>query len=283
MHFFFLLYYFLSVGRIEAFKNINTFGERLKLVRFYFQLTQSDLADLVDLYQGTLTKIERNVFEPEQDVINQLSDLFSLNPLYLRYGLAPIFSKKLVFGDFFITNRNRKLQNLFSGEALKKIILYLIGLEQVCEAYVISGKSVYDIFILGSHLNYSHYLAIRTDIEAGTSIKKTLDQEDLKTYYVENPDLFRTFDSIYDKEYKSPRYDNFKKTLQKIDIPQNMHFLLEFSEEQILAPLIINQKDQEAVQNLFDFFMTTKVNEKHIQAAMKRLRKMRKLGKKTAV
>lgn len=271
------------MGRIEAFKNIDTFGERLKLVRLYFQITQNDLADLVDLHQGTLTKIERNVFVPEQDVINKLSVLFSLNPLYLRHGQAPIFSKKLVFGDFFVTDRNRKLQNLFSGEALNKIILYLLGMEQVREGYGISGKSIYDIFIFGSYLNYSHYLAIRLDIEASASIKKMLEQQDLKTYYIENSDLLSAFDSIYRKEYESHRYNNFMNALQKIHIPENLQFLLEFSEEQITAPLIITQKDEKTVQNLFEFFMSTNANEKHIQAAMKRLREMRRSGKKTAV
>ena len=270
------------MGRIQAFKNIDTFGERLKFVRLYFQITQSDLAHLIDLHQGTLTKIERNVFLPEQNVIKKISDTFSLNPLYLRHGQAPIFTKRLVFGDFFVTDRNSKLQNLLSGESISKIVLYLLGAEPVHEVHGISGKSIYDIFIFGSFLSYPHYLVIRTDIEVGTSIKKILEQEDLKTYYVENSALLSAFDLLYYNEYKSPRYDNFRKTLQQIGIPQHLRFLLEFSEDQILVPLTFSQEDADKVKNLLEFFMATKANEKQIQAAMKRLRETRESSAETA-
>jgi hypothetical protein len=108
--------------------------------------------------------------------------------------------------------------------------------------------------------------------------KKIFEQEEgLTKYYVENPDLLGAFDLIYDKEGKPPRYINFKNTLQKIDIPKNLYFLREFSEEHIQAPFIITAKDEEIVDQLFNFFVKTKASEKHVHAAMKRLREMRRL------
>jgi len=276
---FFHLYYFLHVGRIESFKNIDNFGERLKLARLYFQATQRDLADLIDLNQGTLTKIERNVFVPEKDAIEKLSNTFSLNPLFLQYGQAPIFSKKVAFGDFVIADRNRKLQNLFSGEALDKIILYLLGKEQVREGYIVSGKPLYDVFIFVSHLKDPHYLVIRTDIEAGSTIRETLKQHNLTTSHVKNAALLEAFGLIYHTEYQFPHYKNFMDALGKIDIPRNMHFLREFPENEIMAPFIIAERDRDIIDKLLEFFITNKINEKDIRAAMKHLKEIRKSEK----
>lgn len=279
LHLFFHLYYFLHVGRIESFKNIDNFGERLKLARLYFQATQRDLADLIDLNQGTLTKIERNVFVPEKDAIEKLSNTFSLNPLFLQYGQAPIFSKKVAFGDFVIADRNRKLQNLFSGEALDKIILYLLGKEQVREGYIVSGKPLYDVFIFVSHLKDPHYLVIRTDIEAGSTIRETLKQHNLTTSHVKNAALLEAFGLIYHTEYQFPHYKNFMDALGKIDIPRNMHFLREFPENEIMAPFIIAERDRDIIDKLLEFFITNKINEKDIRAAMKHLKEIRKSEK----
>jgi len=277
-----LLYYLLGVARTEAFNKINSFGERLKLIRLFFQVTQSHLADLMDINQGTITKIERNKFEPKQYVIDKLSALFSLNALYLKHGRAPIFSKELVFCDFFISDRNKKFQNLLSEDAIETIILYLLSMEKIRHAYVISGKPVFDIFIFASYLETPHYLCIRTDIKEGASVKKTLEAH-LETDYVEDSDLLIAFDRIYNEESESPRYGNFLNCLRKIEIPENMNFLLEFSKEEILAPFTITQKDEEAVHRLLDFFVKNKLNENHIQAALKQLREMRRSETKTAL
>jgi transcriptional regulator with XRE-family HTH domain len=269
------------VGRIRAFNNIDTFGERLKFVRLFFQLTQIDLADLIDVQQGTLTKIERNVFLPEQNVIKKISDIFSLNPLYLRHGQAPIFTRELVFGDFFVTDRNRKLQNLLSGEAIEKIVLFLLNTEQVQEVYGISGKSVYDIFIFASSLNYPHYLAFRSDIEAGTSIRRILHQQNLRTFHVEDSNLLGVFDALYYGGYQFPCYKNFRDALRKIDIPENLQFLLGFSEGQVLSPLTIVREDALKAKELLEFFLAKEADERQIQAAMKLLKKMKKTSVET--
>jgi transcriptional regulator with XRE-family HTH domain len=267
------------VGRIKSFNNIDSFGERLKLIRLCFQITQSELADMMDLTQGTLTKIERNLFLPDRNMVEPLFDLFSLNPLYLRFGEPPIFTKKMVFCDFVIADRNRKLQNLFPGEAIGKIILYILGKEQVQERIIVSGKPIYSIFIFVSHVNDPHYLIIRTDIEAGSIIRETLKQHNLKTYNFDNSSLLEAFSLIYHKEYQSSRYKKFMEVLGKIDIPQNMNFLLNYSEKEIMAPYTITESDEEIIDYLLDFFIKHKVTEKNIRAAMKRLKEIRKLEK----
>jgi len=270
------LYYF-CMGRIQAFNKIDSFGERLKLIRLYFQITQSELADLMRITQGTLTKIERGLFIPEKDVVENISDRFYLNPLYLRYGEAPIFIKKMIFGDFLISDRNRKLQNLFSGDIIKKIVLYFLSKEQVHEGYMISGKSVYSVFIFASDLGHSHYLFFRTDIEAGTSIRETLSEQKFKTHYINDDDLLGALDSIYEIS-TNDHFNLFKKKLNDIGIRQNMHFLLEFSKNEMLSPLTITEIgiNNDMVQKLADFFEANKANEHDIRAAMKWLKEIRK-------
>jgi transcriptional regulator with XRE-family HTH domain len=274
---FFPLCIIFVVGRIKAFNNIDSFGERLKLVRLCFQITQSELADLIGITQGTLTKIERNLFIPEKDMVEKISDRFYLNPLYLRYGGAPIFTKKMILGDFLISDRNRKLQNLLSGDIIKKIIIYFLSKEQVHEGYMISGKSVYSVFIFASNLGYPHYLFFRTDIEAGTSIRETVSEQKFKTHYFNDDDLLGALDSIYEIS-TNDHFDLFKERLDEIGIPQNMHFLLEFSENEMLSPLIIAEIgiNHDMVQKLADFFVANKVTENDIRAALKQLKEIRK-------
>ena len=268
------------MGSVKTFAKIDSFGERLKLVRLCFQITQSELADLIGNTQGTLTKIERNVFIPETDVVEKLSNLFSLNPLYLRFGEAPIFTKRMIFGDFLVADRNRKLQNLFSGEIIKKIFLYFLSKEEVYEAYMISGKPVYTAFILASELKSPHYLFFRTDIEAGNSIKETLVEQKLKTHSIENDDLLGALNSIYASSTNND-FDLIKKRLVDINIPQKMPFLLELVKEEMLSPLIITEIgiNNDIVQKLADFFVTNKAKENEIRAAMKWLKEMRKSEK----
>ena len=265
------------MGRIKAFNKIDSFGERLKLIRLCFQITQSELADLMRITQGTLTKIERGLFIPEKDVVENISDRFYLNPLYLRYGEAPIFTKKMIFGDFLISDRNRKLQNLFSGDLIKKIVLYFLSKEQVHEGYMISGTSVYNVFVFASNLWDSHYLFFRTDIEAGTSIRETLSEQKFKTHYFNDDDLLRALDSIYEIS-TNDHFNLFKERLDDIGMPQNMYFLLDFSKKEMLSPLIITEIgiNYDMVQKLADFFVVNKVNENDIRAAMKLLKEIRK-------
>jgi transcriptional regulator with XRE-family HTH domain len=273
------LYYF-CMGSIKSFTKIDSFGERLKLVRLCFQITQSELADLIGNTQGTLTKIERNVFIPEEDVIEQLNNLFFLNPLYLRFGEAPIFTKRMIFGDFLVADRNRKLQNLFSGELIKKIFLYFLSKEKVHEAYMISGKPLYTAFIFVSDLNFYHFLFFRTDIEAGNSIKETLVEQKIKTHSIESADLLGALNSIYASSTNND-FDLIKKRLVDINIPQKIPFLLELVKEEMLSPLLITETaiKKDTVQKLLDCFVANKANENEIRAAVKWLKEMRKSEK----
>jgi transcriptional regulator with XRE-family HTH domain len=265
------------MGRIKAFNKIDSFGERLKLVRLCFQITQSELADMIDVTQGTLTKIERNVYLPEQDVIEKLSTLFSLHPLYLRYGEAPIFTKKMIFCDFIVSDRNRKLQNLFSGDIIKKIVLYLLNKEQVYAGYKISGKSVKTVFIFASNIKSAHYLFFRTDIEVGAFIEETLKEQTLMTDQIENTNLLEVVTAMYESSSQKD-VNLLKDKLKEIGIPKNLNPLLTFSEKEMLSPMIITEipADKDMVQKLADFFLANKANENDIRAAMKWLKEIRK-------
>ena len=92
------------VGRMKRlpFDKIETFGERLRLLRTLFQITQEQLASHTGLLQGTLTKIERDVYTPDQGIIDRIGTFFQVTEAYLQYGEAPIFVKRLAFCDLFL-------------------------------------------------------------------------------------------------------------------------------------------------------------------------------------
>jgi transcriptional regulator with XRE-family HTH domain len=85
------------------FDKIETFGERLRLLRTLFQITQEQLASHTGLLQGTLTKIERDVYTPDQRIIERIGAFFHATGAYLQYGEPPIFTKKLAFCDLSLS------------------------------------------------------------------------------------------------------------------------------------------------------------------------------------
>jgi transcriptional regulator with XRE-family HTH domain len=93
------------LGRMKRlpFDKIETFGERLRLLRTLFQITQEQLASHTGLLQGTLTKIERDVYTPDQGIIDRIGAFFQVTEAYLQYGEAPIFVKRLAFCDLFLS------------------------------------------------------------------------------------------------------------------------------------------------------------------------------------
>ena len=65
-----------------------TVGDRLRHARQRRDLTQHDLAELADMSQGTVARIERGRLTPRQYTIQRLATALDLSPEWLLSGDA---------------------------------------------------------------------------------------------------------------------------------------------------------------------------------------------------
>lgn len=65
-------------------------GHRIKLLRLLFGLTQEELANLAGISRPSLVNYELGEYSPIDDIVIRLSDIFDVEPGYLRYGSSMI-------------------------------------------------------------------------------------------------------------------------------------------------------------------------------------------------
>lgn len=65
-------------------------GHRIKLLRLLFGLTQEELASLAGISRPSLVNYELGEYSPIDDIVIRLSDIFNVEPGYLRYGSSMI-------------------------------------------------------------------------------------------------------------------------------------------------------------------------------------------------
>lgn len=65
-------------------------GHRIKLLRLLFGLTQEELASLAGISRPSLVNYELGEYSPIDDIVIRLSDIFDVEPGYLRYGSSMI-------------------------------------------------------------------------------------------------------------------------------------------------------------------------------------------------
>ncbi len=60
-----------------------TYGERIKELRTMRDMSQQDLADMLDLNKVTVSQYEREVRKPDLNVLTALSDIFNVSVDYI--------------------------------------------------------------------------------------------------------------------------------------------------------------------------------------------------------
>lgn len=84
-----------------------TFGCRLKDIRSKKGMTQSRLAQLLDLDKGTLSKYENNKSEPEYDTLRKLVEILGCSIDYLILG------KEIKSVSVELSDQDKKLMQEF--------------------------------------------------------------------------------------------------------------------------------------------------------------------------
>jgi transcriptional regulator with XRE-family HTH domain len=104
------------------------FGDHLKEVREEKSLTQSDLANLVEIHVVQLSKYERNLASPSVEVVKRIAEALNITTDQLIYGDAKQKAKDKI--------QDHELLQLFSKvQALKKDDVHCI--KSLITAYVL--------------------------------------------------------------------------------------------------------------------------------------------------
>ncbi len=152
-----------TLGRMKRlpFDKIETFGERLRLLRTLFQITQEQLASHTGLLQGTLTKIERDVYTPDQGIIDRIGAFFQVTEAYLQYGEAPIFIKRLAFCDLFLNGPRSQVgfRQFLKEGGLAAVVSHLVEVDRIKRCLKSDGRRATYVI---SYQN-RHHIIIRTD------------------------------------------------------------------------------------------------------------------------
>lgn len=142
-------------------EKIETFGERLRLLRTLFQITQEQLGSHTGVLQGTLTKIERDVYTPDQGIIDRIGAFFQVTKAYLRYGEAPIFVKRLPFCDLFLNGPGSLVgfRQLLREGGLATAVSHLAEVDRIKRCFKSEGRR--GTYVI-SYQNL-HHIIIRSD------------------------------------------------------------------------------------------------------------------------
>ncbi len=152
------------------FGSIDTFGERLRLLRTLFQITQEQLASHTGLLQGTLTKIERDVYTPDQGIIDRIATFFQVTEAYLQYGEAPVFTKRLAFCELLLMGPRSQVgfRQFLKEGGLAAVVRHLAVVDKIEACHRAEGRVA---TYLISYQN-RHHIVIRTD--SATSVERAL-------------------------------------------------------------------------------------------------------------
>lgn len=60
-----------------------TFGEKLKNLREYMDLTQTQVAEMIPMNQSNYSKIERGLQEPDLQQLKRIAEIFCVSADYL--------------------------------------------------------------------------------------------------------------------------------------------------------------------------------------------------------
>jgi transcriptional regulator with XRE-family HTH domain len=174
-------------------EKIETFGDRLRLLRTLFQITQEQLASHTGLLQGTLTKIERGVYTPDQDIIERIGTFFHVSEGYIQYGEAPIFIKRLAVCDLFLNGPRSQVgfRQFLKEGGLATIVSHLAGVDRIKRCLRSEGR-------LGTYLityRSLHHIIIRTD--SMTSIERALSVKGVRMQVLADDTIVRDVSRVY--------------------------------------------------------------------------------------
>jgi len=71
--------------------------ERIKYIRKYLGLTQTEYATAVESQQGTISDIERNVIEPSKEILTKNIEKFDVSGTWLLSGRGSIWLNKNIY------------------------------------------------------------------------------------------------------------------------------------------------------------------------------------------
>ena len=93
---------------------MDTFGNRLKSLRKTKNLTQEELAKLLNVAKGTVSNWENENRFPDKDMLNKIADTFKVSMDYL---LGRTNEEKLTIATPNITKKDIKDHNTFMEDA----------------------------------------------------------------------------------------------------------------------------------------------------------------------
>jgi transcriptional regulator with XRE-family HTH domain len=217
------------------FDKIETFGERLRLLRTLFQITQEQLASHTGLLQGTLTKIERDVYTPDQGIIDRIGAFFQVTEAYLQYGEAPIFIRRLAFCDLFLNGPRSQVgfRQFLKEGGLATVVSHLAEVDRIKRClksegrrgtYVISYRSL-------------HHIIVRTDNTV--FIDRALLAKGVRLEILSDETVVRETSRIYTSSNVVDDQDSLSKKLGSVISEPLRKFFGTFSADDILTQATI--------------------------------------------
>lgn len=100
--------------------NKSDFGSRLKVLRDSKNLTQADLADLLDVDRTSISKYENNKQEPELHIIRKISTLFNVS---IDFLLGNSIDENIICADNSIEETLKEHFSQASNEEREKIFM----------------------------------------------------------------------------------------------------------------------------------------------------------------
>jgi transcriptional regulator with XRE-family HTH domain len=161
-------------------------GNRIKLMRIFFGMTQEDLAGLAGISRPSLVNYEQGAYSPIDDILIRIAKIFGVEPGYLRYGL-PIVQNQVWRPS--IPKHSQRKQNLI--DELKNLLPEFIE-ENLFSGVVIGtladgGSS----FVFGRDTRYDCILL--TNYDLGNIISNLICEIDNKQI---NSNAFGTIDTF---------------------------------------------------------------------------------------
>ncbi|QOR36293.1 helix-turn-helix transcriptional regulator [Clostridium sp. 'deep sea'] len=101
-------------------------GDRLRNLRKNISITQKDLAKILKISKGNISRYETGIREPDLDLLIKIADFFKVTTDYLL-GLTNI--KNCSVNEFYINDKNNE---------------YSINLNDISEEYLLLAKKLQD-------------------------------------------------------------------------------------------------------------------------------------------
>lgn len=159
---------------------------RIKLLRLLFGLTQDELVSLAGISRPSLVNYEQGEYNPIDDIVIRLADIFDVEPGYLRYG-SPMIRNHVWIPS--IPKHSQRKQTIYDD--LEKLFPELI--QENAFTSLVMGKLAdgNHTLLLGQNKNFDCLLLIPPDLaDKLIAIMKGLEQHTIPDNPLGTVELF---------------------------------------------------------------------------------------------